>query len=182
MRLYICSHQVLKMLIGLLLIVLGIATADSQTATNEINRGWGKAVESFSLSILTAKTNYARGEPIILNILKKNIGKQDVTIMTAAPLALYEIKMTLPDKTPVSLTPEGKRAVDDLKQNLSLGSRVLKPGEAVSADVTLNEFYDLKSKRKYIISVTGKVKKGGDYSPSGEWLDLISNEIEIAVD
>jgi hypothetical protein len=173
--------QSFKIIVTLLLLTFAITSGCAQPATtNEVKRQWGKEVEAHALSVWTAKSNYISGEPISLNVSVKNVGSEALDVVVANSLWVYDLKVTLPDKTPVSPSAHGKELIRDAKDGGSVAFRTLKPGEEIPAGVPVSELFDL-SKGKYFVSVSRRVKKGGAWSKN-EWTNLVSNEIQITID
>jgi hypothetical protein len=165
----------LRIFTSVLLLFLGTFTAAPQSVTNQVKREWGQQTQGLALSIMTSNKNFSVEEPIALNISLKNVGKEDTVVPVALPLALYEIKIKLPNKQAALLTSYGTNAIDNAQEG-SVAHHILKPGEETASVVSLDKIFDLSSKGKYTVSVTRRVRK------NNEWTDLISNEIEIIVE
>jgi hypothetical protein len=67
---------------------------------------------------LTEKATYAPGEQIFLNLCFKNVGKQDVKVVQANPLIVYEISVLFADGKAVPLTRYGEKTLGNARQVL----------------------------------------------------------------
>ena len=76
-------------------------------------REWGNPVNGQAISIAVEKEKYITGDKIILDIAVKNVSDHDVKSLVSYPLALFRIRVLLPDGHKAPLTMWGRREVLD---------------------------------------------------------------------
>ncbi len=163
----ICAMNLATIIVFILARSVGAANEDGSSAHKDEDRKWGQAVNGQALSIATAKSEYASGDPVVLNIIFKNVGNEEVRSATQAFFANFRIVVlftedqsrwahSVPGHHEVfDLLPKGNEVPPTLYGKYEMersfrGSRsfpVLKPGTSQVFDVDLNRLFDMTLKR-----------------------------------
>ena len=138
---------------------------------------WGTAVKGQAISIATEKVTYAPEEAIVLNVVLKNVGQDDVLVVAMIPLGMYRLTVLLPGGKEAPLMLRGKIVY----ANRGDGSRsrlMLKPGEQRRVKFALSRLFDFSLAGEYTVFVQRNVLKGGkDLSMS----KATSNTLKVMV-
>jgi len=139
---------------------------------------WGKPVGGQAISIAAERTVYAPGAPVLLTVVFKNVGQQDVRIIERNLLATYRIRVLLPSGTGAPLTLFGKTRYANCSDG-SASVSFLKPGEQERARFAISRLFDLSLAGKYTVFVQRHVWTPGNNTSTTE---VTSNRLELAID
>jgi len=172
----ICTVPLISVL---LFPILAMAQVDVRPGDDEAaKRTWGKVVQGQAVSIVVKKSVYAPEEQIGLSICFKNLGHEDVQVVQANTLRVYQVDVILPDGNDAPITLYGKSAFerDEQSQRTVI---TLKPNEQQCVELELNRLYDLSLAGRYKVVVHREVWKSERRS---ENVKVTSNTLEIAID
>ncbi len=118
------------------------------------------------------------GQRIVLSICYKNVGQQEVRVMRGNKLALYDLRIVLPDGTRAPPTLFGKGAFESSRR-FARTVGVLKPGEEACVEIELSRLFDMSLAGAYTISAQRAVfKKSGDVD---QQFKAESNTVQVRI-
>ena len=141
---------------------------------------WGKPVGSQAISISTPQEAYAPGQPIVLRLNIRNVGKVLVDFTKKYTLDENRISVQLPNGKPAPLTLYGTERFSRSHSNGTSG-RHLKPNQVACDDIELSRLFDFSLEGTYTVSVEREdfEVKDGQVSQQGK---VSSNRLRISVD
>ena len=143
---------------------------------DEAKREWGAPVANQAISIVTNKLVYKPEEPIVLEAVLKNVGREAVFAVDAFCLQMfmYELTVLLPDGEKAPLTLYGKRFCERRVEGSSC-TYMLQPGEERRVHIALSRLFDFSQSGKYTICAQKTVF-------TKEMPKTVSNKIVITIE
>lgn len=156
---------------------LGMNVTGSELSSQERSYSWGESKEGFLLGINVEKQSVSVRDPVILNVVLKNISDTPLPLVQTRPENDYRVSVHYENGEAVPLTLYGKR-LDSIRGEVRRRTTVtLASNEALEHHLHIDRLFDMSLTGKYFIKVTRTMLTRG----TNGFADLESNRLCITV-
>lgn len=108
-----------------------------------IFKDWGKVVDGCGMSLVATNNPFKFGQPIVLNLSRKNFTTNDLGIVNTGPFLLYKFNVALTNGEIIPMNAFGKAYYNGNPTISGIEMNFLRPGEQTSEAIVLSRIYDL---------------------------------------